>query len=176
MKRTLILLVLLIGNTMAQNKDFIGEKFPVIKGESLAGKEIKIPDDIEGKPAVLILAFERKTQEKIDGWTKAVIGRYGDNDSVDYFEIPMIGGWFAKAMSGIIDAGMRGGVPKNLHDNVVTYYGDLDNYFEELNIKDESDCYLFLIDKNGIVRYRTNGEADEQKIEQLFLNIDHLKK
>jgi hypothetical protein len=48
-------------------------------------------------------------------------------------------------MSCFIDNGMRGGVPKELHGNVATYYGSLIAYKTDLVLEDKNSCYLFFI-------------------------------
>jgi hypothetical protein len=81
----------------------------------------------------------------------------------------MSGGY--KIISGIIDGGMRGGVPHALHDFVASYYGNLDNYISYLNIKKDKNCYLFLLDKNGIIKFKTESAINANKLQELEKNV-----
>ena len=99
---------------------------------------------------------------------------YGLNQSVQYYEIPMLGGQWT-TMRGWIDGGMRGGVPKPLHDFTVTYYGPLKRYHKLLGTRGNGDCYIYILDKEGIVKERFNGYATASAIQEMFKLIDSLK-
>jgi len=151
----------------------VGQPFPEVRGESLAGQKVALPGDARGRVTVVIAAFQRQAQGRIDTWAKPLLERYGDEGAVRYYELPMISGWYSW-MSGFIDGGMRRGVPKPLHDNVVTYYGKLDAYFQAFDVTDKSDCYLFVLDGEGIVRHAARGPADLAGLELLYKTIDSL--
>ena len=151
----------------------VGQPFPAVRGESLAGQKVTLPDATRGRVAVIIAAFARQAQGRIDSWARPLLDRYGDDGAVRYYELPMISGWYSW-MSGFIDGGMRRGVPKPLHDNVVTYYGPLDSYLRAFDVQDKSDCYLFVLDGEGIVRHAARGPADLGGLELLYQTIDSL--
>jgi len=73
-----------------------------------------------------------------------------------------------------IDGGMRGGVPKPLHDFTVTYYGPLKKYYKSLGINDKSDCYIYVLDKEGIVQGYFQGYSNPETIKDFFKLIDSL--
>jgi hypothetical protein len=71
----------------------------------------------------------------------------------------------------MIDGGMRGGVPEKLHNNVATYYGSLDCYKKTLLLNDNKTCYLFLLDKAGVIQYVADNAADAEKLTALYAAI-----
>ncbi|MDZ7331765.1 MAG: mitochondrial ATPase complex subunit ATP10 [candidate division KSB1 bacterium] len=152
----------------------IGKPFPELKAETLSGIEIKYPDDLQGKITLILIAFKRETQLKIDSWLEPFSKVFSADTSVQFFEIPMLSaGW--KLMSPIIDGGMRSGIPKQKHGNVTTFYGNVDKYCEQLGIKDKSDAYIFLLDPEGKIQWRSNGFATQEKLKELFERIETLK-
>lgn len=155
--------------------NLIGKPFPALKGNALSKKEVTLPDDAKGFVTVIIVAFERDTQNQIDTWADTLLKRYDSDNTIKYFEVPMISGFYS-FMSGIIDGGMRGGVPKPLHDNVVTFYGDRGPYFEAFGVDDKSKCYLFVLDRDGTVKYKERGYSDYPRLSKLFSVIDDLIK
>ncbi len=161
------------GSAAAAAHRLVGQPFPAVRGESLAGRKVALPDDARGRVTVVIAAFQRQAQGRIDTWARPLLERYGDEGAVRYYELPMISGWYSW-MSGFIDGGMRRGVPKPLHDNVVTYYGPLDAYFQAFDVTDKGDCYLFVLDTAGIVRHAARGPADLAGLEALYRAIDSL--
>ncbi|MCF8304206.1 MAG: hypothetical protein K9I94_13095 [Bacteroidales bacterium] len=151
------------------------QKFPQIKAETLAGDEVVFPDVAEGKISLILVAFERQTQGQVDSWSKPFMNEFGNDQNYMFYEIPMISiGW--KVIAPIIDGGMRSGVPKEMHDNVATYYGPLKEYYNKLDVDGTSLCYVYLLDKHGYVVWKEKGKADGQKIEGLFNKAHALNK
>jgi hypothetical protein len=70
-------------------------------------------------------------------------------------------------LAGYIDGGMRGGIPADMHDHVVTYYGKLGLYTGALRMKDRSLCHCFLRDHKGIIRWTGKGFADEESLDRM---------
>jgi hypothetical protein len=153
----------------------IGMPFPELKAETLSGIDMKYPDDVKGKITLILMAFKRETQRKIDSWLEPFSKAFETDTSVQFFEIPMLAGAW-KLMSPIIDGGMRSGIPKQKHGNVTTYYGNVNKYCELLGIEDKSDGYVFLLDRNGVIKWRSNGFATEEKLQELFDKIESLKR
>jgi hypothetical protein len=48
-------------------------------------------------------------------------------------------------------------VPQALHDRTATYYGPRQAFFDALHITDTSKPYLFVLDKQGHIVFRTSG-------------------
>ena len=85
----------------------------------------------------------------------------------------MLGGQYKMARNWI-DGGMRGGVPKLLHDYTVTYYGPLRSYFKSLDISDKGDCYMYVLNSQGIVIDRFSGYSTEEDLKKMYNLIDSL--
>jgi hypothetical protein len=160
-------------NIKDQNRNtLIGTKFPNLEVQSLAKMDIKLPLVNADKPTILCIVFERNSQSKVDTWTIPIFEKYTETQ-VNYYEVPMISGTF-KLASNFIDNGMRGGVPKDLHDNVATYYGKMDDYRADLMMADKNSCYLFLLDNEGIIKHIDESVANPQKIKNLATALEKL--
>lgn len=157
--------------TLFQDSPQKQEPFPKIEATTLSGKAITLPAYVQGKQALVVVAFRRQAQGKIDSWRKPFMEKYTDSENYTFLEIPMIGsGW--KLASGWIDNGMRSGVPRFLHNNVATYYGPLQAYFKALGIADKSDAYVFLLSTEGNIRWRGRGYASTDKLQALFEHLN----
>ena len=168
-----ILVILIFFNVVNANDNFLNERFPYIEGISLSGNDVKFPEVLIGKPSVLAVAFKQKAQLCINSWADEFFPRYGINKDVHYYEIPMLGPQWTMARNWI-DGGMRSGVPKPLHDYTATYYGPLRSYYKSLGISSRGDCYMFVLDKDGIIKNRFNGYATKDSLEEMFKLIDSL--
>jgi hypothetical protein len=150
----------------------LGKAFPELKAQTLSKQAVVFPKDGLGKPTILCLVFDRPAQVLVDTWTVPILKKY-PNQAVNYYEIPMIKGAWG-IMSGFIDNGMRGGVPKELHGNVATYYGSLSSYKTDLMLEDKNSCYLFLLDKTGVIQYVAEASADADKLAALYAAIEKM--
>jgi len=153
----------------------IGDHFPSLKGELLSFQKFEIPKDCKGKVSLLIVAFKRGTQPQIDTWTKEILPLYDSNEEFLFLEVPMISGMYSW-MSSYIDNGMRSGIQKKLHDNVLTYYGSLSDYYKYFGVDDKKTCYLFLLDKEGKVQLMKKGNANPESMKELRVKTDLLLK
>jgi hypothetical protein len=129
---------------------------------------VVFPDSVKGAPALLIVAFRQQTQPQVDTWLQAA----SDSASLQppaklqVYEVPMIATAY-KPIKGIIDKGMRSGIAKPQHDNVVTYFGPLQRYYKAFGVKDKNSCYSFLLDRDGTVRFQAEGPTTEAKLNRL---------
>ncbi len=148
-----------------------GRKFPKIKGKSLSGKEVTLPEDMEGEVILVGVAFKREAQEMLDSWVE-----YFDilcEGKKDIYELPIIEGSLWKIFSSFIDRGMKSGISEEMHDKVVTHYGDASEVKEKLEIEDDDLGYVFLLAENGRILFKGEGHADEEGKKEF---LEHIKK
>ena len=107
-------------STSVPNRDPTGEAFPDVTGSSLEGDEVALPGDLAGRPAVLLVGYEQRTQFDIDRW---FLGLLQADIDARLVEVPTIPGLLPTIASGWIDDGMRSGIPREDWGAVVTLYG-----------------------------------------------------
>jgi hypothetical protein len=130
--------------------------FPTLTAQTLANRQVIFPAETAGKVGLLFVAFEQDAQQQINSWIDPLLSKYLTSDQVIYYEIPMISGAYGM-VSSFIDGGMRRGVPKALHDRTATYYGPRQAFFDALSITDTSKPYLFVLNQQGRIVFRTAG-------------------
>jgi hypothetical protein len=152
-----------LNDSYSGDSQIIGKPFPTVRAKTLAKRCVRFPDETKGKVGLVFVAFEQGAQQDINSWVSPFIGDVLSNDAVSYYEIPMISGAY-KPVSRFIDGGMRGGVPKDLHDRTATFYGKRADFFQSMAITDESRAYLFVLSRDGRIMFRTEGAATAEKI------------
>jgi hypothetical protein len=138
----------------------VGRRFPEACGTTLAGKRLCLPDDVAGAPAVLLVAYQRVTQEDIDAWM-AFLHREAPHLAV--YEVPTIPAPAYRLWSGWIDAGMRKGVPQELWSNVLTLYAEGAPVRDFLGNADKYSADVVLLDAGGVVRWFDDSGFDRDK-------------
>ncbi len=136
--------------------------FPRLEAKQLDREPVVFPDDLTGDVNILILVFEQKSQELVDTWADIILDEFEPQAGISYYEVPMISTWW-KPISWQIDNWMRGGIPEDFHDNTATFYGNRTPYFELLDMKDISSCYLFVINAEGRIVHREEGPRAPDK-------------
>jgi len=143
------------------------QRFPEITSKSLTDRIVTLPGTAEGKVTLICVAFVRRAQSMIDSWAQPFELEFGKDSRFTVYEVPMISeAW--KVLSWMIDSGMKGGIPVEKHDNVVTIYGDYSGYQEALGMEDTNFAYVFLLDPNGIIRWKGQGYASPENIKELI--------
>jgi len=174
MKRAILILLGIMLSTVTlylsaegismERKEVVGMKFPSLSAETLSGTRFQTPDPARKTSHVILIAFKRGVQPQIDEWLSALSGTVTNSSDMEMYEVPMLaGGW--RLMSGIIDGGMRSGIPQQKHSAVATFYGDLKRYKEILDMEQEDHCYLYIIDPQGIIQFAATGPPSPQLIE-----------
>lgn len=142
-------------------KTILGKPFPELTSKSLAGRVVTLPEDAEGKVALIAVAFVRNAQGMLDSWIEPFERVFKKDSRFTVYEVPMIdAAW--KLVSWVIDSGMRSGIPTEKHDNVITYYGDYSGYLQALGIEDTNLAYVFLLDPEGIIRWKGQKYAEPE--------------
>jgi hypothetical protein len=150
-----------------KKEKIVGIKFPQISAETLAGTKIILPDAAQGQITLITIAFKREAQPQLDSWLRPFMEEYGDNPGFTFYEIPMLA-WYWKLMGWMIDSGMRSGIQKEKHKNVMTYYGNYSIYRQMLGLDDVTFGYAFLLDRKGIIRWYERGYATKGEIREML--------
>ena len=140
--------------------------FPPVQSKNLEGNPVTIPDEAKGKVTLVAVAFLQQSQGQLDSWLNPFYEKFGKRDDFMFYEIPMIAGGYV-FMKPIISSGMRGGLPQFKHKHVVTFFGDVKQYSDTLNI-DPGFGHVFLLDKEGIIRWQGKGFAEKDALEEMF--------
>ncbi len=150
-------------------------KFPEISGKNLEKKQYNIPYDLEGELNMLIVPFQRWHQTLVDQWSLFLNNIENLNHNFRYYEMPTLNLAY-KVMRFMIDGGMRAGIPdKDVRERTITVYINKRLFKKHLNIQSEDTIYLFLIRKNGEILWRTEGQFESYKGDELLKIMKELK-
>lgn len=120
-----------------------------------------MPDDANGKVTLIAVAFIRSAQSMLDSWIEPFEREFGENNRFTVYEVPMINAAW-KVFSWFIDSGMRGGIPAEKHNNVITFYGDYSEYQQVLGMENPNFAYVFLLDRQGTIRWKGQKYAEPE--------------
>jgi ATP10 protein len=154
--------------TDSAHHPLVGQRFPTVGGKSLRGREVSFPAETRGRVALLCVAYEQEDQPEVNSWTRPfdqMVQNQQDTSTL-WYEVPMVSGTYT-FMAGKIDEWMRQGIPSQLHDRVVTYYGPRDRYRTAFHTQAQQGGYAYLVDTAGVVRFVGERGATTEGLKQL---------
>jgi hypothetical protein len=149
-------------------------KFPIVQGSNLSGKPYRLPRDFEGEYNIVVIPYERQQQDDVDTWGPLLEQLAEKYPNLRYYELPTLPD-FGRVQRFFIDNGMRGGIPDpSVRARTITLYLDVRAFNSALNIPTMDDIYVLLMNREGDVLWRTNGDYAANKGRALSARLDEL--
>jgi len=141
-----------------------GRHFPSVAGIALSGERVRFPEDTLGAAALLLCAYRRGAQTDIDRWA-AFAGR--ELPRLTVFELPIIPALIWRPLQGLIDGGMRGGVPRAQWSHVVTLYEEGAKARAFIGDGGGDRAQVVVLDAAGMVAFHDAGGFRESSARRL---------
>ena len=146
-------------------------QFPVVTSANLSRRKLTLPADFEGDLNVVIIAFQRWHQRVVDTWIPLAKQLEQAYEGVRYYELPVIQRINVLGRT-FINEGMRAGIPDpRARARTITLYVDKAAFRQALELPHEEDIYVLLVDRQGNVLWRTEGEFTPEKGESLATTV-----
>ncbi len=156
--------IIAAGEKMAHQEK---EVFPEVEGSNLNGREFSLPKDFEGNLNLVLIAFYREQQEMVNTWFPIADSLSEAFDDFRYYELPTLT-TYNPLYRWFIDRGMRSGISDPVkRAQTITLYLDKEAFRKSLSIPTEETIYAFVVDQQGKILWRTDGEATSAKVEAL---------
>jgi hypothetical protein len=144
-----------------------------ITGETIDRKRISMPEDVKGKYTLLCFASSTKAQKDLESWLDPVYQKFiaktgimDDMFDVNVFFIPLVKGsnqMFAENMK----RKFRETAQSDLRPHVLFSESNSEQLISALKMSSGEIPYLFLLDKDAKIIYRTNGGYTEDKFDRI---------
>lgn len=152
--------------TSAMSSDTV-PVFPQVNGSSLTKRKFSLPADFEGELNLVVIAFKRKQQEDVDTWMPYLRPLTADHAGLRVYELPVLPRSLT-LMRGVIDGGMRGGIPDSaVRAATITLYINKTPFKKALAIASEDSIEVVLVDRAGEIFWRATGVFSEAALMEL---------
>jgi hypothetical protein len=149
--------------------------FPQVNGSSLTRRKFSLPADFEGELNVVAIAFKRKQQEDVDTWMPYLRPLTTDHAGLKVYELPVLSRSLT-LMRGVIDGGMRGGIPDSaVRATTITLYINKTPFKKALAITTEDHITVVLVDRAGTIHWRAAGVFNEAALMELTQKLAAIK-
>ena len=149
-------------------------KFPVVVGSNLSGKRYTLPQDFEGQYNLALTVYQRYQQGNVDSWGPLLSQLAAKYPEFRYYELPTLPnyGWIQQTF---INGGMLGGIPdKTVRARTITLYLDVKRFNAALNLPTIDSIYALLVDRQGEILFRADGDYSPEKGEALSKKLADL--
>ncbi|RXE55491.1 hypothetical protein ABH15_12275 [Methanoculleus taiwanensis] len=145
-----------------------GRRFPSLTATTLDGKTMALPEDLSGDLSLIVIAFPRWVQQVQETWTGPFEYAFSGNPRVKAYLVTVVAGRLGEALTSRVDETLRGALPPEKHDRVLTYAGNFDDYARQLGFGDISLAYLYLLDGEGTIRWAEKGTTTPKGVDSLL--------
>lgn len=132
--------------------------FPSLAGRDLEWRDRRVPEDLEGSPRVLVVAFKQWHQPVVNAWVAALErdGR-GRAPGMRIYEVPTISDRWNRWRDGI-DGNMVRAIPdRDVRERTVTVYAPLAPILRALGLLSRRRVAVFVLADDGAIRARAVG-------------------
>jgi hypothetical protein len=138
-------------------------QFPQVRGSNLQRQQVRLPHDLEGDLNLLLIAFQQWQQRLVDSWIPVAQHLEQQYPGLVYYELPTIQSMNILAKT-FINEGMRAGIPNpKARQRTITLYLDKRSFREALAINREDTIHILLINRQGEVLWRAEGQYQRRK-------------
>jgi hypothetical protein len=135
--------------------------FPPVEGKDLNDRALSLPADFAGPASLVFVAFERSQQEEVDTWKGFVREMQSLRPGLRFYELPTIGKGYAW-LRGVIDGGMRSGIPDPAQRaSTVTLYIEVPPFARALGVQSTKSIAAFVVAPSGEILGRSSGRYSE---------------
>ncbi len=144
-------------------------RFPSVSGSNLLKEPVRLPDDLAGSPALVLVAFKQRQQLEVNTWLANEDRIEKLIPGVQIIETPTISSARWGLLAWWIDNGMRSGIQdEQARRRTVTLYTNVRAFREALGLETDQTPYAVLLDPGGNVLAIEAGAFDEQKLDRML--------
>lgn len=141
--------------------------FPDHTGKNLHKDEVTIPDDLEGRPALLHVSFDPDQRPDIESWHAHKDAIKDTIEGVRIYELAAISTSY-KAFAGIIRGKMKDVLTtEHARETCVTFYTDPDAFADKLGLGTTEVNHVVLLDARGRIVHSEREAFSPKKLDRL---------
>jgi len=141
--------------------------FPKIKARTLSQKEVDLQQAFVGHVTLVLLWIKAFGETMCDKYRLPFMEHFQEEPLAQHYEISVVDGFFFKAFSRLIESNLRKRKAVDRHDNYLFFTGNLKPIREKF-LENEIVGHAFLIDSNGLVRWKAHANPTEEEIRYML--------
>ncbi len=149
---------------------------PAVHAQLLSGTAVNLPEDLHGRPTVIVIGFSQGSREEVAAWGRRLAPDYRDAQDVGYFEVAELEA-VPRLLRGYVLKKIRETVPERAQPHFLTVTEHEAEWKSATSFADSSkdDAYVVIVDPEGQVRYTTHGAVSDAGYGELKRQLEPLR-
>jgi hypothetical protein len=151
-------------------------RFPLMAGHDIDGHDFVVPTDFAGELNLVLMAFTREHQNDVNTWLPHARELETARQGFRVYEVPTLWemNWLQRKQ---LDFWMSTGIQDPLaRATTITLYTDLQAMQSALAISGFDTIQVLLVDREGLVIWRSEGAFSQAKFKGLMAMLIHAEK
>lgn len=149
-------------------------RIPPLQGAVLSGEQVALPAKLQGKVGVLVVGFSQASRADVTAWAKRLAGDYRDNAGVLYYELPVLAA-VPRLLRGWVLKKMAADIPDRAKGRFLPVYDHEAEWRVAAGYTRADDAYVMIVDGAGVVRFRTEGDANDAAYAEVKKRIEAMR-
>gem|GEM_PF-569524 len=137
----------------------LGAAMPHTEAETLSGKKIVLPDVLNGRPAIVVVGFTKRSQSQTTAWITQLNKDYAAEPRLQRYSIAILDN-VPGFIRGMVTSSIRRSVPKEQQDTFIVITHDAKPWRDLAEITNADDAYVILFDNTAHVVAQTHGSVE----------------
>ena len=131
-------------------------QIPAIHADTLAGEHVRLPADLRGKSAVLVLGFGKDARTQVRDWGKRLATDYFTSPTILFYEMPVVAG-VPRFLRGMVMKQIGSEVSDRGKHHFVPITDNESRWRALAHVTDANQAYILVVDAAGNVQWTTTG-------------------
>ncbi len=149
-------------------------RIPEVHGSSFADTAVNLPEDLKGRPGVLVVGFSQGSRDAVTAWGKRLAVDYLKSDSVVYYEMPVLAA-VPRMLRGFVMGRIKASVSEPARPHFVPLLDDEAAWRRVAQYKEADAAYVLVIDGQGLVRWQMQGLPTEETYGAVKRQVEMLR-
>ncbi|KAJ7393552.1 hypothetical protein OS493_006537 [Desmophyllum pertusum] len=141
--------------------------FPEVKAKTLSKKEVDLQQAFAGHVTLVLLWFRAFGEVMCDKYRLPFTEHFHAEPLAQHYEINVVDGIFFKAISRLLENNLRKQKAIERHDNYLCFRGNSKPLKEQF-LENKIVGHAFLVDCNGLVRWKAHANPTEEEIKYML--------
>jgi ATP10 protein len=139
------------------------QMLPVVRGTSVSGQPVTLPDQAKGKVAVLVIGFSRGSSSPAGAWATRIKSDFARNSNVAIFRLAFLEE-VPHMFRGLAIAGVRKSAGADDQDTVVPVFESEAVFKRLVKYWKPDDAYILVVDRNTEIRLLSSGDVQAKYV------------
>jgi hypothetical protein len=137
------------------------QALPVVRGTSVSGRPVTLPDQVKGKIAVLVIGFSRGSSAPTGAWAARLQTDFARNPNAAIFRLAFLEE-VPRVFRGLATSGVGKSAGTDGRDTVVVVFESEAAFKRLVQYSKPNDAYMLVVDRIGQIRLLASGDLESQ--------------